>query len=381
MTKIGFAVGYYDSVTGAQRSMMVLAANANIDKSTILLPSHGALSEYAKSENIHCEVIPYADRLDKFDKELLDSSSTEKLLYGSDLMRYHTRLIRHLMKEEYDIIYCNDTRSVILFALPAKLLGIPIISYVGNDSPLGIFDRYRIRIADKIMCNTDGVRSRFEPNDVERYRHKFQTINTGVDLQNFNPEHGYAENDSEVLQITQVATIQERKGQKILLEAISNIDGDIAPYNVNFAGNTPPGSESYNQELRYLAEKYEIDDNVTFMGWVEDIHELLNKSDIFILPSQNEGLPRSLLEAAAMKLPLIATPAGGATDIVKDGSTGYIVEFEDPDDLAAKIRILAENEQLRSEFGTKAQELVQNQFSREIYVQRFEEFVSEIDDS
>ena len=112
------------------------------------------------------------------------------------------------------------------------------------------------------------------------------------------------------------------------------------------------------QELAQLAQ------NVTWAGAREDIPAVLATSDVFVLPSfYREGIPRVLLEAASMGLPIVTTDSPGCREAVEDGVNGFLVPPRDPDALARAILRLIEEPELRRRFG---------QASRQRAVERFD---------
>jgi len=102
---------------------------------------------------------------------------------------------------------------------------------------------------------------------------------------------------------------------------------------------------------------------VTHLGFVKDIAALWASAHIAVLPSHREGLPLSLLEAAACGRPLIATDVPGCRAIVRPEINGVLVPLEDADALAAAIDRLAADGELRRRFGTASRELVEREFS------------------
>ncbi|MHB1174514.1 MAG: glycosyltransferase [Sulfuriferula sp.] len=86
---------------------------------------------------------------------------------------------------------------------------------------------------------------------------------------------------------------------------------------------------------------------------------------IACLPSYREGLPKSLLEAAACGLPIVTTDAPGCREIVRDGDNGFLVPVRDAQALAIALRSLIDNPVLRAEMGLRSREIVLAEFSRE----------------
>lgn len=111
------------------------------------------------------------------------------------------------------------------------------------------------------------------------------------------------------------------------------------------------------------ARQWNSEPGITWLGHVEDIASLWRRSHIAALPSHREGLPKSLLEAAACGRPLIATDAPGCREIVIPEQTGLLVPIEDPPALADAISVLAASQELRARHGAAARQLVVEKMS------------------
>jgi glycosyltransferase involved in cell wall biosynthesis len=104
---------------------------------------------------------------------------------------------------------------------------------------------------------------------------------------------------------------------------------------------------------------------ITWLGHVDDMLALWARAHIVVLPSRREGLPKSLLEAAACGRPMIATDVPGCREIVIPGETGLLVPYEDPPSLARAIETLETSPALRSSYGRAARRLTVARFSAE----------------
>lgn len=107
---------------------------------------------------------------------------------------------------------------------------------------------------------------------------------------------------------------------------------------------------------------------VEWWGFQKDIPSVLRRVHIVVLPSYREGLPKSLLEAAACGLPLIATDVPGCREIVQHGVTGYLVPPHDPVSLSSALDRLIKDKQLRQSMGSAARLRVEKQFTESIVV-------------
>jgi glycosyltransferase involved in cell wall biosynthesis len=106
------------------------------------------------------------------------------------------------------------------------------------------------------------------------------------------------------------------------------------------------------------AQAWAREPGITWLGHIDDIASLWRQAHIAALPSHREGLPKSLLEAAAFGRPMVATDAPGCREIVIADRTGLLVPIEDPPPLAEAIATLAASPQLRARYGAAARELV-----------------------
>jgi glycosyltransferase involved in cell wall biosynthesis len=114
--------------------------------------------------------------------------------------------------------------------------------------------------------------------------------------------------------------------------------------------------------------EWESEGLVQFPGHVEDMPGLLGEADVFVLPSYREGLPRSLIEAGACGLPLIATDVPGCRDVITDGRDGLLVRARDATALAAAISRLVADRDLASRLGLAAREKVLRSFDENIII-------------
>src|SRR5690606_20518716 len=127
------------------------------------------------------------------------------------------------------------------------------------------------------------------------------------------------------------------------------------------------GGDGDLQEAAERAKQLGVQDSVKLLGWVtgERKANLLSSASVFCLPSYNEGLPMSLLEAMASGLPVVTTPVGGIPEAVTDGREGYLVEPGDVGSLADKLRALIDNRILAREMGQEARKKALEKYSVE----------------
>jgi len=154
------------------------------------------------------------------------------------------------------------------------------------------------------------------------------------------------------------------KGVRALVAAHNIVRSQGLDANLILAGNPDPANPA-------SVSPGEVDEwcrrpGITWLGHIEDIVYLWRKCHFAVLPSHREGLPGSLLEAAASGRPMIATDAPGCREIVIQDQTGLLVPIEDPPALARAIVKLATSPELRARYGKAARQLVVSKLSATI---------------
>jgi glycosyltransferase involved in cell wall biosynthesis len=109
--------------------------------------------------------------------------------------------------------------------------------------------------------------------------------------------------------------------------------------------------------LRTMAGEMGLDGKVKFLGWRDDIHEMMHAFDIFVLPSRNEGMGRVIVEAMAAGKPVVASNVGGIPDLVRDGVNGYLVPSEDSVALAGAMARLLKDPDRGKAMGSAGREM------------------------
>jgi glycosyltransferase involved in cell wall biosynthesis len=110
-------------------------------------------------------------------------------------------------------------------------------------------------------------------------------------------------------------------------------------------------------------QEWEREAVIEWWGWVEDMAEIYAKAHIVCLPSYREGLPKTLIEAAACGRPIIASDVPGCREVVRSDENGLLVPSHDPLALADAVRLLVKNPSLRREMGTRGREIAVKEFS------------------
>lgn len=161
--------------------------------------------------------------------------------------------------------------------------------------------------------------------------------------------------------VVQVARIDPLKGHGTLIRAIAALRDRGLPVIALLVGDGP----ERDAMTRLAAELGLGPDRVRFLGFRADVPDLLAAADAFALPSVTEGLPLSVLEAMAHRLPVVVTPVGGIPELVEEGRHGLYVPVGDAEALAAALARLAGDPALRRALGEAGFRRVREEFSFE----------------
>ena len=151
------------------------------------------------------------------------------------------------------------------------------------------------------------------------------------------------------------ARLSKEKNQKLLINAFSIIKDKYPNYTVEIYGEGP-----LREELQNQIETLKLQKSVFLMGRKNNIQEHIKDAEIFVLPSNSEGMPNALLEAMALGLACIATdcPIGGPAIIINDNENGILIPMEDVETLAKKIEELINNKEKAKKLCEKARKVI-----------------------
>ena len=148
-----------------------------------------------------------------------------------------------------------------------------------------------------------------------------------------------------------VAEFNPGKRHRDAVEALALVGR--ADFHLAFAG---PGPEL--ERVRSLAERLGVSDQVHFLGSRSDVPRLLSAADALVLPSEREGLPRSVMEAMAMGIPVIGADVRGIRDLVEN-EAGLLVPVGNTEQLAAAMSLIGTNASAASEFARRGLHRIQ----------------------
>lgn len=162
-------------------------------------------------------------------------------------------------------------------------------------------------------------------------------------------------NKTDFLYFLFLGTIGKRKGMWDILNVIINHKNEFKGKIKLFVGGN-----GEIEKMLTIIEKEKLSEIVEFIGWVKDTKkiEMLKKCHVYILPSYNEGLPISILEAMSYSMPIISTNVGGIPQVVENNKNGFLIEPGNKEQIYSSIKFFIDNPEKVVEYGNNSSEMV-----------------------
>lgn len=328
----------------------------------------------ANTDNFHKNFhLPYIKRLqDKgYEVELVSTGNVDftgiakrhDIVFGRTPLKMQNLKafwqLRKLLRSYYDIIYFSTpvVGAVGRVALIGKKRGRVIYSAHGysfyKDNPDG---NGKYIFIEKNLCRLTDCTFTMNKEDYEAVQELkfpckeiYNVDGVGVDLSVFakvTPDEKIAlrdkyEYDQNDFILIYPAEFTERKNQGLLLEAMSRLRQKHSNVKLLLLGRGIK-EDDYKQYAKELG----VDDIVHFLGYRNDVNQLLKLSDALFASSTNEGLPINMMEALATGLPVIATNTRGQNDLIQDGYNGFLFGLNEPEVASNRICSLIEDKSL-----------------------------------
>jgi len=256
-------------------------------------------------------------------------------------------------------------------ALISRSLGVKIPFVFINH-----FDNARLSLPRTYQCiaRAAGIGTVSSQGIPHRLRDRCVNLSDAIDIDLFSPSNGRPMQPPARPVVLLPARIGVGKGHYDLIEAARILIARKLDFDLCFAGAVE--SQSLRQELLRTAAAAGLEDRVRFLGEVsaKEIRDLFALSSVVVLPSYSEGMPRVILEAQAMKKPVVAYDCGGMPEAVLPNETGFLVKTGDVEALADRVNLLLKDHALRLRMGERGREFVSQRFSISALIQRHESF-------
>jgi glycosyltransferase involved in cell wall biosynthesis/ribosomal protein S18 acetylase RimI-like enzyme len=296
-----------------------------------------------------------------------------------DDARAFAELVGILRRNRFDVVHTHNPKPGVLGRIAARLAGVPVVVNTVH----GLYATPEDRAAKRLpVLAAERLAARF--SDLELYQSEEDLrwarrigvvrpgrsllLGNGTDLSRFDPAGEAAERgrrlrrtlgfEEDDVVVGAVGRLVAEKGYHELFAAAREVRRRLPHVRFLVAGSADRDKIDAVSE----PDLARAADDVTFVGWSEDVPALLAAMDVFVLASWREGVPRSAIEAAAMGRPMVLTDIRGCREVARDGVEGLLVPPRDPGRLGEAIDRLARDPELRARLGAAARARAEDRF-------------------
>jgi len=364
-------------------------ASVDITVKFLLLPQLKFLASQGYEVHVVCSSGKLVKEIEKEGIKVKTIEIRRKLFSPISDIAALIKLFFYFKKENFDIVHTHAPKPGLLGQLAAKMAGVPIkintihglyvteeSSYFKRKIFIGI-EKISAKYSDFIFSqNKEDIRTIIKEKIAKAK--KVGYLGNGINLERFNLEKF---SDSFILKKKQelkldknykvigiVGRLVKEKGYLDLFEALKIVVKNHPKILILSVGPKEP--HKIDRFSKDIIKYYGIENNVRFLGQREDIEEIYPLMDVFVLPSHREGFPRSVIEAMAMKRPIVVTNIRGCREEIQNGKNGLVIPVKNSDALAKAILLLLENEGKAKNLAESARMKAREEFDENIIFHR-----------
>ena len=278
------------------------------------------------------------------------------------------RLALAMKRKRCRLVNFHDDHSVAVGSAAASMAKVPLrVISRRVDFPLkkNVFSRRKYtKDVDAIIAISEAVKNVLVEGGIDKKL--IRVIPDGID---FSPYEDRSSKDylckefsfsSDDFLVGIVAQLSDEKGHKYLIQASEHLRERIPKIKIVIVGEGP-----LRMEPDSMMKEIHGEDMVFFMGFRENIPQILKSLDVFVLSSEREGLGSILMDAMACRLPIVATRVGGVPELIQHRKTGLLVPPQRPKSLAKAILEIYENREMSRQLGLEGYGVVHQKYSAE----------------
>jgi len=358
---------------GAARVLVWLMTHLQRIHPVFVAPGEGILPQRAREAGVETIILPASGVWRRAQGKRGMAGKLQKAL-AAPALTLHARDLARLARERNAIgIHANSTRAAILAGPAARMAGLPMWWHLRRERPMAAKERIAYAFSERVICIARDVAHRLGDPP------KAVVIHDGLPEGRIDP-HASGEAlkarlgwPEDALVVGAVASLAPNKRHDMFIRTALALTHDFPQARFLIAGHRPEGAPaSYEAHLHALARPLEENGRLAFLGWVENVSEVFAAMDVFVFPSDNEGLGLVAIEAMQMGVPVVRTHTAGAEDMIRDGETGFIAPVGDQTALTQRVRMLLEDAHLRKQMGRAGQRIARTEFTARRMAERTE---------
>jgi len=381
-------VDHTAKMSGGEIALLHLVQHLDRDRylPIVLLSSDGPLRQKLEEGCIETHVLPISASVLEARKDALGISSLTRLHDATRTISYIWTLSRFIRAHDIDLVHTNSLKADIIGGFAARLARTPLLWHVRDridedylPRPIVALFRWLCRwLPDYVVANSQSTLGTLKLTKVERTAavysgidilERAQVVHDGISSSPLIEPDVYIGRHSSELEpfhrpspiqppiMGLVGRISSWKGQHVFLRAASLVHARFPLARFQIIGSAMFNEDAYEQEIRELTVSLGLERNVEFLGFRQDIPEIISSMTVLVHASTTaEPFGQVIVEGMVAGKPVVATDGGGAREIVVNGETGLLVPMGDAPAMSNAILFLLDNPETAREMGRRGQE-------------------------
>lgn len=367
---------------GARKSTIELAKrlDSETDINTLIVDFYGSNTDFmedVRQSNVRYEVLDQRDEpfIIQDKNKLKELSNYAKFFAERKVLQKKLRKIIKEFKPDYFIV--NNSKTLSLIPESANYNKILFARGWFIPSQISVKDKFLYKKkADIYMAVSQSTRQALFSGKMASLD-KIYVVKNGIDLN--TPIFKEPKKENKILTIIHSGSFISTKGHHITIGVSKKLKKLNIPHKIYLTGKVheADGSPEYFSKIKEQIIKFELSDNIEIIANNNNILPYIKEADLFLHPSDTEGLPRVIMEAMALKTLVVANPVGGVTDYILDGFTGHIADFNSIDHYVKLIQDIVDNPERKKQIIQNAYALIQDCYSPDSQVKEMKRILNE----
>ena len=328
----------------------------------VVLPEKGKLDSFLIEKNIKIEY----NELGVLRKKYLNSLGLINRLFSN--IKAIKFLSNYIKNHSIDLVYTN-TSTILSGGISAKKNNIPSLFHI-HEIPTGnklyeFFSGIIInRISHKVLVVSNSVKNHWQKN-IDEY--KIERVYNGIIFKKIDSIIKL-DSDQDDFVITSVARLIPYKGHCYFIDIANELIKKSIKFKFLIVGDSLSSYLSYEKSIKQKVKDLELENQIKFLGFRNDVSSILKQSNLFIHPAiAPDPLPTVLFESLYNDLPTVATNLGGAIEILDNGNNGLLIPYNDPKKAANLINEYCSNNKLQKKHLENSKKNFKINFSSESF--------------
>lgn len=338
-------IASYSGTSGANHSLVKLISylrdNFGIDP-YVIIPNQGPIEKMLIKENINFTKIKLYTWIEEINSKNIDNV---KWIIQKNINYINEKKIKRILIEKnIDILHINAS-TVNWGFKSANSLNIPVIWHIREFLEEDLSKKFRnknlsyeqLRKADRIIAISKSIEEKYKN---QLYSNNIEQVYNGIDTIEYQDSLNYI-NFNTTTVLTIAGRIVPKKGQIDAIEAVKILKDRGYRLKLQIVGSE--GDASYTNNLHKLVKKYNLESEVFFLGYVENMSKIWKESDIALICSTYEAFGRVTIEGMLGCSFVVGTNTAGTKELIGNNEYGYLYEVGNSQDLADKIENVIRN--------------------------------------